>query len=76
MIFGTRTQIHVDFRRFFSIYLRESASYQRVKPNLPDSSKEKGFDKPLHSPYFDFDEDVLALGAAVQAQAVTDFLLS
>ena len=34
----------------------------------------KGFDKPLHNPYFDFDEAVLALGAAVQAQAVTDFL--
>ena len=36
----------------------------------------KGFDKPLHNPYFDFDEEVLVLGAAVQAQAVTDFLLS
>jgi amidohydrolase len=34
----------------------------------------KGFDKPHHNPYFDFDEEVLALGAAIQAQAVTDFL--
>ena len=35
----------------------------------------KGFDKPGHSPYFDFDEDALPLGAAVHAQAVEDFLL-
>jgi len=33
-----------------------------------------GFDQPLHSPHFDFDEEVLAVGAAVQAQAVMDFL--
>ena len=33
-----------------------------------------GFDQPLHSPHFDFDEEVLAVGAAVQAQAVLDFL--
>jgi amidohydrolase len=33
-----------------------------------------GFSEPLHSPYFDFDEDLLAVGAAVQAQAVMDFL--
>ena len=34
-----------------------------------------GFDKPGHSPYFDFDETAMPYGAAVQAQAVTDFLL-
>jgi len=33
-----------------------------------------GFDQPLHSPHFDFDEESLAVGAAVQAQAVMDFL--
>ena len=33
-----------------------------------------GFDQPLHSPHFDFDEEVLAVGAAVQTQAVIDFL--
>jgi hypothetical protein len=27
-------------------------------------------------PHFDFDEQVLAVGAAVHAQAVTDFLFS
>jgi amidohydrolase len=43
---------------------------------LGTGNKEKGFDKPHHNPYFDFDDDVLALGAAVQAQAVTDFLRS
>jgi len=36
----------------------------------------KGFVQPGHSPYFDFDEDAMPLGAAVQAQAVTDFLLN
>jgi amidohydrolase len=30
--------------------------------------------EPLHSPHFDFDEEVLAVGAAVQAQAAVDFL--
>ena len=35
----------------------------------------KGFDKPGHSPLFDFDEDALPLGAAVHAQAVEGFLL-
>ena len=35
----------------------------------------KGFDKPGHSPCFDFDEEALPLGAAVHAQAVEDFLL-
>jgi amidohydrolase len=34
----------------------------------------KGYTEPLHSPRFDFDEDVLALGAAVQAQAALEFL--
>jgi metal-dependent amidase/aminoacylase/carboxypeptidase family protein len=34
----------------------------------------EGFDQPLHSPRFDFNEEVLAVGAAVQAQAVMDFL--
>lgn len=43
---------------------------------LGTMNNEKGYDKPLHNPYFNFDEEVLALGAAVQAQAVTDFLLS
>ena len=58
----------------------DAAYFQQKVPGvywfLGIENKEKGFDKPLHNPYFDFDEDVLALGAAVQAQAVTDFLLS
>lgn len=33
-----------------------------------------GFEQPLHSPHFDFDEEVLAIGAAVQTQVVMDFL--
>jgi len=37
-------------------------------------NEEKGFTQPLHSPYFDFDEEVLATGAAIQAQAVEDYL--
>jgi amidohydrolase len=34
----------------------------------------KGFTEALHSPLFDFDEEVLALGAAVQAQAALEYL--
>jgi amidohydrolase len=37
-------------------------------------NESRGFDKPGHSPYFDFDEEALPLGAAVHAQAVCDFL--
>lgn len=33
-----------------------------------------GFDHPLHSPLFDFDETVLSLGAAIHAQCAADFL--
>ena len=36
-------------------------------------NEEKGFNQPLHSPYFDFNEEVLAVGAAVQAQAVVEY---
>jgi len=34
----------------------------------------KGFVQPLHSPYFNFNEDVLAIGATVQVQVVVDYL--
>ena len=58
----------------------DAAYFQQKVPGvywmLGTRDAKKGFDKPLHNPYFDFDEEVLALGAAVQAQAVTDFLLS
>jgi amidohydrolase len=58
----------------------DAAFFQQKVPGvywyLGTQNKEKGFDKPHHNPYFDFDEGVLALGAAVQAQAVSDFLLS
>jgi amidohydrolase len=58
----------------------DAAFFQQKVPGvywyLGTRNKEKGFDRPHHNPYFDFDEDVLALGAAVQAQAVSDFLLS
>jgi len=37
-------------------------------------NEEEGYTQPLHSPDFDFNEEVLAIGAAVQAQAVADFL--
>jgi len=35
---------------------------------------EKGFTEPQHSPYYDFNEDVMAVGAAIQAQATVDYL--
>ena len=58
----------------------DAAYFQQRVPGaywfLGTRSEEKGFDQPLHSPHFDFDEHVLAIGAAVQAQVVTDFLFS
>jgi amidohydrolase len=33
-----------------------------------------GYDHPLHSPRFDFDEELLALGAAVQARAAWELM--
>jgi amidohydrolase len=35
---------------------------------------DKGFTHPLHSPWFDFDEAVLPIGAALHAQCAVDFL--
>ena len=35
---------------------------------------EGGHTEPLHSPYFDFDEHVMAIGAALQARAAIDYL--
>jgi amidohydrolase len=56
----------------------DAALFQQKVPGvywlLGARNEAKGFDKPGHSPYFDFDEDVLPLGAAVHAQAVADFL--
>ncbi|UCF98654.1 MAG: amidohydrolase [Spirochaetaceae bacterium] len=56
----------------------DAAYFQQKVPGvywvLGVRNEEKGYDKPHHSPYFDFDDSLLALGAAVQAQAVTDFL--
>ncbi len=56
----------------------DAAYFQQKVPGvywmLGGRNEAKGLDKPHHNPYFDFDEDVMALGAAVQAQAATDFL--
>jgi amidohydrolase len=56
----------------------DAAFFQQKVPGvywyLGTRNEQKGFDKPHHNPYFDFDESLLAVGAAVQAQAVTDFL--
>ena len=58
----------------------DAAYFQQKVPGvywvLGVRNEAKGFDKPHHNPYFDFDDANLALGAAVQAQAVTDFLLN
>jgi hypothetical protein len=34
------------------------------------------FTHPLHSPYFDFNEEILPLGAAIHACSAVDFLIS
>jgi len=56
----------------------DAAYFQQQVPGvywwLGIANAAAGFDQPLHSPHFDFDEEVLAVGAAVQAQAVLDFL--
>jgi amidohydrolase len=41
---------------------------------LGTSNPDKGFIHPHHSPLFDFDENVMPLGAAIHAQSVMDFL--
>jgi amidohydrolase len=56
----------------------DAAFFQQRIPGvywwLGIANAREGFTQPLHSPHFDFDEDVLAVGAAVQAQVVMDFL--
>jgi amidohydrolase len=56
----------------------DAAFFQQKVPGvywyLGTRNEGKGFDKPHHNPYFDFDESMLAVGAAVQAQVVTEFL--
>jgi len=56
----------------------DAAFFQQKVPGvywyLGTRNEEKGFDKPHHNPFFDFDESMLAVGAAVQAQTVADFL--
>jgi amidohydrolase len=58
----------------------DAAFFQQKVPGLywylGTRNEQRGFDKPHHNPYFDFDERMLALGAAVQAQIITDFLNS
>jgi len=41
---------------------------------LGSMNKEKGLDKPHHSAYFDFDEDVLPIGIEMHATIVMDML--
>jgi amidohydrolase len=56
----------------------DAAFFQQKVPGvywwLGIRNEEEGFVQPLHSPHFDFDEDVLAIGAAVQAQVAFDYL--
>jgi len=40
------------------------------------ANAEKGFSHPLHSPLFDFNEQVLPIGAAIHAQCAVDFLIN
>jgi len=56
----------------------DAAYFQQRVPGvywwLGIANAAEGFDQPLHSPHFNFAEELLAVGAAVQAQAVMDFL--
>ncbi len=40
---------------------------------IGSANKEKGLDKPHHSPYFDFDEDALSIGTQVMTNAIFDY---
>lgn len=37
-------------------------------------NEKRGYNHPLHSPNFDFNEEVLVYGAAIQVQSVIDYL--
>jgi amidohydrolase len=56
----------------------DAAYFQQRVPGvywwLGIANAAEGFEQPLHSPHFDFAEELLAVGAAAQAQAVMDFL--
>jgi amidohydrolase len=58
----------------------DAAYFQQRVPGvywwLGIANAENGFNQPLHSPHFDFSEEALAVGAAVQTQVVADFLES
>jgi amidohydrolase len=41
---------------------------------LGSSNKEKGLDKPHHSPQFDFDEDVMPIGVEIFIRAAMKYL--
>jgi amidohydrolase len=41
---------------------------------LGTANSARGFTHPLHSPFFDFNEDVMSLGAAIHAVSAVDFL--
>ncbi len=41
---------------------------------LGTANPAKGFTHPLHSPFFDFNEEAMALGAAIHASCAVDFL--
>jgi amidohydrolase len=43
---------------------------------LGTANPAKNFTHPLHSPFFDFNEEVLPLGAAVHARSAMDFLIN
>ncbi len=55
----------------FALYVQQCpGSIMRFGCANPD----KGIDNPLHSPYFDLDEEVLAVGVEVFKQAMLDYL--
>jgi amidohydrolase len=43
---------------------------------LGTANPDMNFTHPLHSPYFDFNEEVMPLGAAIHARSVVDFLIN
>jgi len=57
----------------------DGANFQQKVPSihwqLGTAPPAKGFSYPLHSPFFDFDKQVIPLSAAIHAQYAVDFLI-
>jgi amidohydrolase len=68
----------VSDRQFPSMTGEDVAYFHQKVPGvhwlLGTANPDLGFTHPLHSPHFDFNEEIMPLGAAIQARCAVDFL--